>query len=103
MGQSQRTSRDPVITCCFQTDKAKTEAERGWQEGHQRSHEKTLGVETSRSSVAPADCGKENGGEGSDKNREEYWQETAEKAVKGLIPWPLKRPGRQLLQGIRRP
>ena len=53
MGQSQRTSRSPVITCCIQTGTEKTEVECGWQEGHQRSHEKTLGVETSRSSVAP--------------------------------------------------
>jgi hypothetical protein len=84
MGQSQRTSRSPVITCRFRTGTEKTEVECGWQEGHQRSYEKTLGGETSRSSVAPADCGKENGGEGSDKNREEYcWQETAEKGTEG--------------------
>jgi hypothetical protein len=61
MGQSQRTSRSPVITCCFQTGTEKAEVERGWQEGHQRSYEKTLGVETSRSSVAPDERGKETG------------------------------------------
>jgi hypothetical protein len=68
MGQSQRTSRSPVITCCFQTGTEKTEVECGWQEGHQRSHEKTLGVETSRSSVATANRRK--GGDGEDRRQE---------------------------------
>jgi len=69
MGQSQTTSRTPVITCCFQTGAEKTEVECGWQEGHQRSHEKALGVETSRSSEATANRRK--GGDSEEDNRQE--------------------------------
>ena len=84
MGQSQRTSRSPVITCCFQTGTEKTEVECGWQEGHQRSHEKTLGGETSRSSVALADCGKKTAAKAPTRTaKNTAGKKTAEKGTEG--------------------
>ena len=59
MGQDQRRRRTGVIARRAQTDKANTKVECGRQEGHQRSHEEALGVETGRSEEVASNRGEE--------------------------------------------
>ncbi|MGP8243014.1 MAG: hypothetical protein ACLQVN_00675 [Bryobacteraceae bacterium] len=68
MGQNQRRSWANVITNRAETGKAEKDAERRRQEGDQRSHEETLGVETGPSSEVAANCRKEGGVEEADSH-----------------------------------